>query len=268
MEIGYALSELWRLKWWVALGLLVGVAAAMSVIFKLPSFEKKSYELGAASTEVVVEARKLPLGDIGSSSAQGGPSLVSRTALYSRLIGSPPVRTLISQSSGIPAWAIVVTAPPVAGQTGREVSSEERSNELLVEGNTYRVLAAANPELPVLSISTQAPTAAEAIKLANGAVEGLARFVHQTAQAQDVPPSRRLRFRQLGPAAGGTVSANADYTVAGLAFFGAFAAWCALVLILSRITTSWRSARAAEREPAAPQPTEVPVDRPRDDVAA
>lgn len=271
MEIGYVLRDLWRLKLWIALGVVVAVGAAAAVVYEVPSFKKKEYELGAATTDVVVEARRQPLGEVSAINPSTGPNLVSRTALYARLISSPPVRELIAQESGIPVQRIVTAAPQPAVTSGREIASEERGNQLLVENNLYRVLTASNPELPILTISTLAPTAREAIKLADAAVSGLARFVHKTADDQDVPDARRLRFRQLGPAVGGAVAENADYQLAAMAFAGAWAGWCVLVLVLSRVAASWRAARAAERRGArqgAEPDNDDDVDDPDDDVYA
>ena len=243
MEIGYVVSELWKLRGWVAIGLLVGVLVAMSVMYELPSMQKKSFDVGAASTEVLVEPAGAPLGVLGIN-PETAVNPVNQMPLYARLITTAPVRERIRTLSGITAGTIA-TGIPASLQTGRAVASEERATELLAERNAYRILASPSVELPVLTVATQAPTATEAIKLANSAVVALRDYVNATAREEGV--ARPMRFRQLGPAVGGVVTQNANIKIAALAFFAAFAAWAFMVLVVSRLRTAWRETKAAER---------------------
>lgn len=272
MEIGYVVSELWRLRRWVAVGLIVGFVAALSQLYKLPSMEKKSFEVGAASTEILVEHSGSPLGILGTD-IQTRANLSAQTGLYARLIGTPPVKERIARRAGVPLGAIATGVPQSTGQTGREVAAEQRGNELLVEGNFYRILASPVPETAIITISTQAPTGEEAIKLADGAVVGLRDYIKFTAQQAGV--ARAIRFRQLGEAIGGQITQNANMKVAALAFFGGLFGWAFLVLVTSRLLVSWREAQAAERlraqypQDAEALPETVGDDaRTRDDVPA
>lgn len=249
MEIGYVVSELWRLKRWVALGLIVGVLAAIAVLYELPSFESKSYEVGAASTEVLVEPSDAPLGSLGTD-LNTRTSLVAQAELYVRLLRTAPVKEPMARMAGIPVGSIATSAPPTNVEAGREVPSEQRANELLVEDNTYRILPKAAPEVPVIVISTQGPSAEKAVRLADAAVGALREYVSDTAAEAGIP--RETRFRQLGPAEGGTITQNASIKLAGMAFFGTFVAWALLVLVVARLRAGWRAAQAAERlEPEA-----------------
>lgn len=238
MEIGYVASELWRLRRWVALGTIVAVVAAIAVLYELPSFEKKSFELGAASTDVLVERSGIPLGVIGTDEALAGEAI-----LYARLLGTPPVKERIAQKAGVSVGPIANSTQ--TGQTGREVASEQRAGELVEEGNSYRILATPAPDLPLISIAIQGPTAQEAARVADAAVFGLRTYVSDIAAAEGV--SRNVRFRQLGLATGGTVTQNANVKVAGMAFVGAFVAWALLVLLAARLRAGWRESQATER---------------------
>jgi len=246
MEIGYIVNELWRLKRWVAIGLAVAFLAALSVMYKLPSFETKSFELGAASTEVIVEPANSPLGLLGSD-PQTASSLVTQAGLYASLLSAPPVKEIIGKKVGIPGAYIATSGQPTGGggQTGREVAAEQRGNELIVEANIYRILSSTRPDLPLISIFTQAPTAEDAVRLANAAVEGLTAYVDGVATKEGAVG--RLRLRQLGSATGGLITSHASAKVALLSFIGAFAAWCVLVLVVTRLRSGWRVAQARER---------------------
>ena len=267
MEIGYIVSELWRLKKWVAAGLAVAFLASMSVLYDLPSFKTKSFELGAASTEVIVEPANSPLGLLGAD-PQTASSLVTQAGLYASLLGAPPVKQIIGEKAGIPAGLIATTGQPTGqgGQTGREIAAEQRGSELVAEANSYRILSSTRNDLPLISIFTQAPTAEEAARLANAAVAGLTTYVDDIAAKERVVG--RLRLRQLGEATGGSITNHASAKVAAMAFVGAFAAWCVLVLVTTRLRSSWRAAQARERA-GARGVGDAEARRPaRDDVAA
>ena len=197
MEIGYIASELWRLRRWVAIGVLAGLLASMSVLYKLPSLDSKSFELGAASTEIIVEPANSPLGLLGNT--QSAASLVTQAGLYASLLKVPPVKQIIGEKAGIPGAYIATSGQPTGqggSRSGREIAAEQRGSELVAEANAYRILTSTRSDLPLITIYTQAPTAEEAIRLANAAVEGL-------SSVRRAGRDERERERATAPAAVG-----------------------------------------------------------------
>jgi hypothetical protein len=95
-----------------------------------------------------------------------------------------------------------------------------------------------------VDVYADAPTTAQAIALANGAVTGFAKLVNQLP-ANSVPQSQRVEIRQLGSATGAMVDASASKSTAVLVFVGVFALWCCLVLFASRLRANLRSAKRA-----------------------
>lgn len=246
MEIGYVVSELWRMRRLVAIGLLVAFVAALSVMYKLPSLDKKSYEAGAAATEVIVEPAGSPLGLLGAN-APVGANLVAQTGLYARLLSTEPVTTLIEQKANLPRGVLAATTDTgdLASRTGREIAAESRANELLVEGNGYRIRATPGVNVPFISLYAQAPTAEEAVRIANASVISLRRYVEDVSKEEG--QAELVKFRQLGFATGGLVTQNASRKIAGMTFIGTFIAWAVLVLLASRIKSGWRAARESEQ---------------------
>ena len=60
-----------------------------------------------------------------------------------------------------------------------------------------------NPALPVIDVYAKAPTAKQAIALANSAGTGLSAFLAHQAASGAVAPGNRVAVTQLGPATGG-----------------------------------------------------------------
>jgi hypothetical protein len=256
MEIGYILNELWRRRLWLALGFLLAVAVAVSTVYSIPSFEKKTLELGAASTEILVDAPRSPLGALsGTSNVPNADvqTLVTRAQVYARLVGTPPVKERMARAVGVPSENIATGGPgPGVDSTGGEVSAEERGNQLLAEGNALRLVATSSLDIPVVTLATQGATAEEAIRLADAAAAAIAGYISEIQDRQDISEADRVVIQQLGSAQGGTVNPGVDYTVTALAFVGAFGIWCLLVLLGSRTALSWRGARAAQARERGP----------------
>jgi hypothetical protein len=238
VEAGYILNELWRHRRWLVVGVLVAGVFALSSVYHLPSMEKKDLQVGSASVQMLVDAEYSPVSRLDAP-LEG---LAARAALYSRLIKSTPVTERIAKELGVPAGYIATMGPDVTqNNNGREVKPEERSNELLVEGGTLALFASPLVELPIIQIAAQAPTADQAIALANAATKALAGYVAEGQR--DVPEDRRVVVRRLGPAQGGTLYQGTDKTAAVLSFIGAFVFWCLLVLVVSRVRRSVREVR-------------------------
>ena len=251
MEIGYILHEFWRRRSWLLAGIGIAIVLAFLSLYRPPSFKKSSLSAGVASSQVLVDAPQSPLGAFGGPGSPPIDSLMVRAGLYSRIIRSDPVKNKLAKRAGIPPSLIVTQGPqPAPGTAARQAnnagqSAGERANEVRIEGNAYRLYAATESGIPVVTISSQAPTAEEAVRLANAAAAAIIEYVQEIQVRQKVPDEFRVQINQLGPAQGGTINQAADSTTAVLIFVVAFFMWCLLVLVTPRVAASWREARAS-----------------------
>ena len=245
MEVGYILHELWRYKRMLALGLIVAALVATATVYHLPSFESKNTSLGTARVQLLVDASSSPVGSLN------GPldEVVVRAGLYARLIESTPVRRRIQQKLGLAGGGGVATEGPQPGQTpapGNEPNEQQRSADLLTEGNPNRLFASAESDLPLVTIVAQAVNAPAATTLADTAAAALQDYVSEVQSRQKVSPTVQVELRTLGPARGGVVNEGAGYTAAVLGFIGAFLAWCVLILVGARVLRGLREVRMSE----------------------
>src|SRR4051812_5218885 len=109
MELVAILRELWQRKVWVAVAAGVALFAALLTAYKLPSFEKRSLQLGAASSQLLVDSPKSTL----VSGADDGTltTLSARARIYAQYLSSLEARDQIARLSGIPARTISVSGP-------------------------------------------------------------------------------------------------------------------------------------------------------------
>lgn len=248
MEIAHILRTLWRRKLWVLLGVPLAAVAAYAATFGLtfpPNLEGRSVEYGAASTQVLLDAGRSSLLDV-EADIEG---LSKRAELYSRLVESAPVQETIARHAGPNGDDVEVasrTAATGVMRAAREPAAEERANQIEGEAYRRRVLFASEPGLPVISIASQAPTAEEAIRIADAGARGLIEYVRTLETKNRVPIATRVELVQLGPARGGMVNQGASNVLAFMVFFGTFGVWCLLVLFGSSLVAALREPEMAE----------------------
>jgi hypothetical protein len=242
MELTGILSELIRRRILVGIVMLCALGIAVSTQYRLPSFERRSYEFGAAQTQLLVDAAVSPLGDVNRDIEP----LATRAVVYARFMTSLPVREAIAREADLPLAALDVSAPFNVGEARfiREAPAERRANELLGEERKYRMLLSAEEGLPIVTVSTQAPTAPEAERVANAGVTALAQYV--ASLQKSIRERRRIEIRPLGEARGGVVNDGASKAVGVLAFLATFAFGCLVILGLSGMVRLWRNARATD----------------------
>jgi hypothetical protein len=232
------LLKLWRLRLWVALGVVfAGLAAAASLS------ASHSTVYASASTQMLVDSPDSAL----ANATVDLTGYLDRAAAFSRMMTSSGALQYIGEAAGINGNLIDATGPveingsppathaPVAIVNGKEVPASA----------TYKLSFVQNPSLPTVDVYADAPTTAQAIALANGAVTGFASFVDQLP-ANNVPKSQRVEIRQLGQATGGMVDASASKSTAVLVFVGVFALWCCIVLFASRLLANLRTAKRGD----------------------
>lgn len=252
MDIASILNELWRRRIWVGVGILVAGVLAMSVVFKLPSFEKKSTVTSAASTDVLVDTRRSALGSI----AIDVDELTTRAAVYARMVGTTAVKKRIAELAGAPAEQIAVfdtslgTPAPSPGDVSPVTPTPPSPGGL-------QIVASTQEAGPAIKLEALAPTPTAAKQLADAAAAALISYVAGVQEQRAIPAAERVVLRQLGSPEAVFHIAGPDYAKAIAAFIGAFLAWCLLVLVVSRTVAALRELRAADELSAAENPNLV-----------
>jgi hypothetical protein len=248
LELANILKELWRQRVWVALGLLVAVVVSASTIYRIglspPSLEKKALEFAAGDTQLLIDSRRSSLTDLEQDL---GP-LVTRADVFARLMTSAPVKRSIAAEVGLPPEGFTAQSQADVNRprAEKEATAEQRANQIRGEGVGYRLFFDVEGSLPVISIASQAPTTKDALRLADGAAVGVAKYIARLKKAQRTPVSAQVQVRRLGKAQGGLVNEGADTTAAALGFGGTFVGACLLILLASNVVSAWR-----REEPAA-----------------
>jgi hypothetical protein len=269
MEFALLLRALWSRKWLVALGVVVALIAALvrvgDVSLIPPGVESRELSYATARTQVIVDAPDSSLADL---STDINP-LIVRAGVYSRLLTSPAALQVIGEEAGLDPGLIFAQGPFEANQprAEQEPTAEERSSQIVGETNGYRLLFESSPELPIVTIFAQAPTPEEATRLANGAAKGLSAYVSRLQLARLVPTSQQVQIRQLGEPVARTVNDGVELRLGVLIFALVFVAWCAALLVVSRLVSNWKAAgRIVEQgEGGWPGTRAEPVSRPPGD---
>jgi hypothetical protein len=223
MELAQALIQLWERKIWLLVGLIAAGVAGFGV-----HQAAKSSVYAAATTQMVVDAPRSALGDIQSSLEP----FTARAGVFALLMTSPQALNAIGDAAGIPGNRIAAEGPPQANlpQVG---SSPTPIN------TPYKLQLNQDPTLPTVDIYAQAPTAQEAVKLANGAVTGFATYLKSLQVQGSVPTGQRVEIRQLGSAIGGVVNSAASTKMAGIVGIVVLLLWCGGILFFAKLRTAW-----------------------------
>ena len=246
MDFAYILSELWRRRAWVAVGVAVAGVAALSSIASIsllpPSLKHKPIGFSTAHLQILVDTPQSALGDAQTDVR----SLDQWTPILAQTMTSETALGYVARVAGIPAGEIS-TEPPLWSNLQRsqqEPTAEKRASQILAENFVYRLTFDESAELPTIGVTAQAPTASAANALANAVPRGFGAYLEAVQGTSGIPPSRRIRLRALSTATGSPVGARADVEVAGVVFTLVLVLWCGLVLVASRLVGALIIARA------------------------
>jgi hypothetical protein len=269
MQLGTYMRELWRLRFAVAICLLVGAFGGLSAFYKIgffpPSIDGRQLEMATASTQVLVDTPRSTVLDL-SQDTFSFQAMTNRAVLLGNVMASQPVLTFIGQRSGIAPEDIRASTPltPDFPRPFATVGREVRTSDLLRSAHQYRLSIHANPTVPILEVVAQAPTAKAAGALANASVTGLRDYLASVAKQQEIAPKRQVTLEQLGTARGSVVNDGASVQAALVFFFAGFGIAGGLVLFGSRVRRGWRSGHDTRSDPPGQRPHgSAPAPRPR-----
>jgi hypothetical protein len=252
MEAVAILRDLWRRRLVVAVVAVIALLIGLQLAFRIsPPFTLKSrtYHVGIASTTALVDTPASQVVDLGDSSDNSAAAaLPGRAMLLANLITTSPLKDEIARQAGINPRTLIATMPSDTGTaagggqtaslTGATVSaSDPRASTLTVQ--TFE-------GLPMLAVQTQAPTAAAAARLSDGAIHVLEVHVNSLAGTDRVPAGRRLVVKQLGAARVATVQRGPSRMLALIAAMFVFMLGCAAILGVTWLTRTWYDAAELE----------------------
>jgi hypothetical protein len=116
--------------------------------------------------------------------------------------------------------------------------------DLLASTDQFRLDVQANPTVPLLTIDAQAPSAAQAEKLANAAVSGLGDFMSRVAASDQGSANHEVRLRRLGTTKGTVINHGVRLQVAFAVFLVVFLFACAASVLIARVRRGWQLAGA------------------------
>jgi hypothetical protein len=265
MDIASALYRLWTRKLWLIPVLLVAAFVAFNVAYRVsllpPDVKSRYLEYGVADTSLLVDSDRstvataeLPLNILGE-----------RASIYAELLRSDSVRREIGRLAGVPWQTILVDGISTSsgGGAGPEPTGTERAAGLASEAQGRQIFFRVLPQQPIIHISTQGRTAADAAALAQAAVRALEKYLEKLQSTQGIAGPQRIALTQIGQPQGSFVNESADLQLAVLAALATFAFGCLLILFIPRLIASIRvvESRDQERELEPVSPATMPPDR-------
>lgn len=266
MELVGALRLLWRRRWLVCVGVALAVAAGTLVVYRVdpggsPIFESRKYDVGVASTAVLVDSQSSQVVDLGGGEVKTDViALAARGKLLANLMATSPLKEQVAHLAGIKPTTLTTQLSTADGSeqplpavtTGTTVDADDP------EANILRLQT--SETVPIISVNAQAADEATAAKLAASSVAELARYLRSVAAGNEVPDARQLVITALGSATSETIRRGPEMrTVIGVGAF-LLLAWCVGIVVVFALIKGWRQAAADEHATAGgPRPPHLAV---------
>ena len=265
------LRELWRFRVPVVAAACFALFVGVLLMFRVSvpgGIDSRRYDVGLASTTALVDTPSSQVVDLGDTGTDVG-SLSVRASLLASLMTSSPIKDQIARRAGVNPETLIAIPPSSSGPGATpapSVPGTEKPNAVILRAS---VPILESGEVPIISVTTQAPDAASAGKLADQAVAVLRMHLDSVAGQGRVPTKRRVIVRQLGPARASSVRRGPGPALAVMVALAVFGVGCAVLLGLSWLVREWRAQPAEEDEQG--EPAEVVDwegfgDDPRDDA--
>jgi hypothetical protein len=243
----------------LAVSVLVAFVAAVlsvaTVSLAPPGLKPRQLQIAGATTHVLVDPPRSMI--VNPRAIRNDfDSLSTRTHLLGALMASDPVKELIAQRAGLDPDRIASISHITVNvpATLKQPDSEQRANDILLSHEPYRIDVQAKAVTPVIDVYTQAPTTAEAERLADAAAGGMREYLRLLAVRQGTDPSDQVRLEQLGAARGALINGGAGVQIAGLTFLVVFGLASGLLWAASRLRRLRRGIPMTEPATAQPLP--------------
>jgi hypothetical protein len=239
--------------------LVAAVLSVSSISLVPPHIKPRALVVAGASTHVAVD---LPQAKIGDSRAkvEDLDTLGRRAVLLGNLVSSEPVLQYIGRRAGVDPQQIAAVTKITANvpTVMTEPDTERRAHDIAVSHLPFRIEVQPSQSLPSFNVYVQAPSVAQAERLADATVPGLRAYLRDLALRKGDDPAAGVQLTQVGHARGGVISGRAKPMIAALAFMLVLALSS---LLLLRGPRERRGRTATRPEPSAPP--QSPAARPR-----
>jgi hypothetical protein len=255
MELVKILRELWRHKLLVAGVFVVALVAGFLLAFKpgLPPHSRQ-YEVSLSSADILIDTRDSQLATVNGHGPDL-PTLAARAQLIGNLMTGGPLKESIAERAGIQADELIVVPPPNPATPGvAAVPVAPPASRGLSDAESTILTLSTDESLPILHVTSQAPTEEAARRLTEATIGELKNFVGNVSTIQKIPAIRRLVVREFGSpvaetAVRGVPRSYALFAFVGLLFFG-----CGAIIGGAWFIRSWRQIADEERHAAAAVP--------------
>ncbi len=228
-----AITRALRTRWLLTLLVILaatGAAAALKVT-------KHTVPTGTATAQLMVDSPQSVIADL----RQDTIPLTTRASVFAQFMASSLIEQRIAAVMGVPAGEITTEGPfSGPGQSLNAVTpSEARGPQLAAQRKLYRLTLVAQDQLPIVTVSAQAPTPALAGKLADSVYPAVSGYLHDLQRASappsgDIPVRNRVTLRQLGPSQEGTENSRGALVLMVAAFAGVLMLGLLAVLVLEK----------------------------------
>jgi hypothetical protein len=268
MDLLGMLSAIMRHRLLAVFMVVVATAAAIATSFKLPSMEKRSLEVGAATSQILVDSDPSTL--VAGAGTDQIAALGTRARVYAQYLSSRDAVDKISKDTGIDEFLITARGPFSQG-TGiknyEQQPAESRAKDLVDEGKKYRLVFEAQEDVPIITVYATGPNAGSALALAKSSFDVLKRYADDLTRAAEAAEATKPKpdpdaadglttaanaspthivVRQLGAPEGGTVGGKANIMMMVLAFIAVIGLQCFFAAAYFRLREQRRAEAEAE----------------------
>jgi hypothetical protein len=239
------LRDLWRHRRYVVGVAVLAIVAGLVVMYRVPSFDSRKYDVGVASAHILVDT---PSSQVVEVAPPGSEMLGEQAALVASLMVDGTIKSAIAQQAGVQPSRIVgvtsvVTQPSASGPA--PVSAPTAPGALVITTNV--LTDSAGNDLPIIDLSVQAPTPAEATRLLNASISGLRSYLDSQAAAERVPDAHRLQITTLGVTQASSAARGPSNALALGVVIALFVVGCLGILAVLALVRGWRAAAASEQ---------------------
>lgn len=224
----------------VVLGALLAIAPAVLMLKS-----GKTTRVGIAQSRVVLDTTE---SEILSAKVVGADSLPWRASILAELLRDDQWLRHLSAQMGIRPQELTVVVPDLLAPEAVTPLSERALDAATSSPEPYIVGLQTTGTLPIVVISTSAPTAERAGALAKAAASTIRAAAKAPAGTPDVQP---YIVQDFGPVRTRTVVNGPRRIVAPIMTVVLFAGWCFALVLVSGARRSWRgSVRRYQRTTA------------------
>jgi hypothetical protein len=186
-----------------------------------------------------------PRGLVANRKPDWASNVVEEAFSLADQMASPEVRDLIGSDAGIPPNQIAVDGPLDLNESIYTLmpDGEKRASQVVVQDAPYRITIDEDTALPEILVQAQAPTTAEAVRLAGAAQNAAQAYLSRVERRSDTPGVVKLTVYPLGPITVSNHARSGQTNLAVLTFLLAFVLWAGLVSVILAVVRDIRTVR-------------------------